>query len=527
VQSAIFGLEESACTQMYVSQHTGQLSIEEFHSPFGGKLDPNNRWVLLHKVIPWMSLESHYAPQFTTKTGAPAKPFQMAFGAVYIQRRLGVTDRETVALITESPYLQFFIGLSGYQPSPPFDHSMMVHFRKRIGPDLIKICNDMTKANGISMIQALLAESKQEDATDQEERKLAAVEAELGVKPATLEPGCNWGTLILDATCVPDDIPYPLDLRLLDEAREATEKIIDKLFEQLEGKIPRKPRCNRDKAHNRFLAIIKKKKPRREEIQESKRFQLNEIRRNLQSIDGMIDCGAVLLGLGTQLYRKLLVTREVYRQQQEMFDKDSRRIDDRIVNLAKPHVRPIVRGKAGKKTEFGAKISISDDNGFVDVDRISWNNYNEANDLIARAEQYKKERGYYPSRICADSIYMTSANKKFCAGNNIRLSGRPRKKQVEAEVQTAEQQELFKSDLRKRSVIEGRIGTSKRKYGLDRIMTKLVETSRTVISMAFFVMNAEKILRLLRLIFALLLSLYIAIHWLCTSWRRPTLLWAV
>jgi len=41
---------------MYVFQHTGQLSIEEFHSPFGGKLDPNSRWVLLHTVIPWMSL---------------------------------------------------------------------------------------------------------------------------------------------------------------------------------------------------------------------------------------------------------------------------------------------------------------------------------------------------------------------------------------------------------------------------------------------------------------------------------------
>jgi IS5 family transposase len=67
---------------MYVFQHTGQLSIEEFHSPFGGKLDANNRWVLLHKLIPWMSLESHYAPHFNAKTGAPAKPFQMAFGAV-------------------------------------------------------------------------------------------------------------------------------------------------------------------------------------------------------------------------------------------------------------------------------------------------------------------------------------------------------------------------------------------------------------------------------------------------------------
>jgi len=512
---------------MYVLQHSGQLSIEEFHSPFGGRLDPNNRWVLLHKVIPWMALESHYAPLFSTKTGAPAKPFQMAFGAVYIQRRLGVTDRETVELITESPYLQFFIGLSGYQAMPPFDPSMMVHFRKRIGPDLIKVCNDMTKASGIAMIQELLATSQQEDGTAPEEQKqLAAIEEALGVKPASLEPGSNWGTLILDATCVPDDIPYPVDLRLLDEARETTEKVIDELFKQLQGKIDRKPRCNRDKAHNLFLAIIKKKKPNWQEIRDAKRFQLNEISRNLRAIDAMIHCGAVLSALGSQLYRKLLVASEVHRQQQEMYDADSRRIDDRIVNLSKPHVRPIVRGKAGKKTEFGAKISISDDNGFVDVDRISWDNYNEANDLIERAEQYKEDRGCYPARICADSIYLTSANKKFCAANGIRLSGRPRKKQAEAEVQTAEQQELFKSDLRKRSVIEGRIGTSKRKYGLDRIMTKLVETSRTVITMAFFVMNAEKILRLLRLLLSIFVSVYILIHYLHASWRRSEPLWA-
>jgi hypothetical protein len=433
-----------------------------------------------------------------------------------------------VELITESPYLQYFIGLSGYQPLPPFDASMMVHFRKRIGPELIKVCNAMTKANGIAMIQEMLATCEQEDGMAAEDHKqLAAIEEKLGVKPASLDPGSNWGTLILDATCVPDDIPYPVDLRLLAESRETTEKVIDELFKQLKGKIPRKPRCNSVKAHNLFLVIIKKKKPNREEIREAKRFQLNEISRNLRAIDGMIHCGAELSALGTQLYRKLLIASEVTRQQQEMHDADSRRIDDRIVNLTKPHVRPIVRGKAGKKTEFGAKISISDDNGFVDVDRISWDNYNEANDLIARAEQYKEERGYYPARICADSIYMTLGNKKFCAGNNIRLSGRPRKKQVKAEVQTAEQQELFKSDLRKRSVIEGRIGTSKRKYGLDRILTKLVESSRTVITMAFFVMNAEKILRLLRLILFILVSVYILMLGLYAVRRHPAPLWAV
>ena len=100
--------------------------------------------------------------------------------------------------------------------------------------------------------------------TDPEERKqLAAIEEQLGVKPASLEPGSNWGTLILDATCVPDDIPYPVDLRLLAESRETAEKVIDELFKQLQETIPRKPRCNCIKAHNLYLAIIKKKKPSR------------------------------------------------------------------------------------------------------------------------------------------------------------------------------------------------------------------------------------------------------------------------
>ena len=65
-------------------------------------------------------------------------------------------------LITESPYLQYFIGMSGYQYMRPFDPSMMVHFRKRIGPDLIKVCNQLTKANGIAMIQQLLASCDEE-----------------------------------------------------------------------------------------------------------------------------------------------------------------------------------------------------------------------------------------------------------------------------------------------------------------------------------------------------------------------------
>ena len=81
---------------MYLKHHNGQLTIEEFHVPFGGTLDPDNRWVLFSTLMPWEELEETYAPQFSPTTGAPAKSVRLAFGALFIKQRLGLTDEETV-----------------------------------------------------------------------------------------------------------------------------------------------------------------------------------------------------------------------------------------------------------------------------------------------------------------------------------------------------------------------------------------------------------------------------------------------
>jgi hypothetical protein len=51
--------------------------------------------------------------------------------------------------------------------------------------------------------------------------------------------------------------------------------------------------------------------------------------------------------------------------------------------------------------EFGAKISVSVQNGFACLHRISWYVYNEGDDLIAQAEKYKQDNGCNPERICA------------------------------------------------------------------------------------------------------------------------------
>ena len=69
------------------------------------------------------------------------------------------------------------------------------------------------------------------------------------------------------------------------------------------------------------------------------------------------------------------------------------RVDQRIVSLSQPHVRPIVRGKAGKPTEFGAKLSVSCVDNYVFLHRLSWENFNESQDLKAQGENFKETYG--------------------------------------------------------------------------------------------------------------------------------------
>ena len=106
-----------------------------------------------------------------------------------------------------------------------------------------------------------------------------------------------------------------------------------------------------------------------------------------------------------------------------MFDLRSKRTDHRIVNLFQPHIRPLVRGKAGANTEFGAKLSASVENGYFVLHHTSFENFNESTHLIEQVQAYKKRSGCWPESVHADRIYRTQANCKWCLEGGIRLSG--------------------------------------------------------------------------------------------------------
>jgi len=133
---------------MYRKIPESQLTFEEFKFPYG-KLDKTNVWVQLEKMIPWDLVEAIYRKSLAQSgKGAPALTSRIAFGSLIIQARKNLTDRQVVEEIRENPYLQYFLGYNDYRYTPPFDASMLVHFRKRFDEASINKINEYIVLSG-------------------------------------------------------------------------------------------------------------------------------------------------------------------------------------------------------------------------------------------------------------------------------------------------------------------------------------------------------------------------------------------
>jgi len=464
-----------------------QIPIEAFDFSGAGSLNPKNRWVVLSHLIPWEEVEAEYRQNFSSEgLGAPSKPARMALGSLLIKERLGCSDEEAVEQICENPYLQYFIGLSRYQRDAPFDSSMLVHFRKRFSLEMLARINERTVEK-----MRELGRGKDDEPPRSRRFKRESSEVSGAVEPAA--PKQNAGKQVMDATCVPADITYPTDLKLLNTARRKTEEMIDRLYE-VSGQI-RKPRTYRMKAHRLWLELAKSKKVSSPQLRKAIGQQLRFLKRNLKPIEHLSERVSLKVLKRVQ-YRELLVIHEVYRQQGWMYQNRACRIEGRIVSIFQPHVRPIVRGKVSAPTEFGAKLSASLCGGFVFLDHLNWNAFNESSHLIQQVEAFKRRFGCYPESVHVDKIYRTQENRAFCKSKGIRLSGpplgRPVQQTKQNQVELKQQKKIARQDELERIPIEGKFGQAKRRFSLNRVMTKRANTSECAIAIVFLLINLEK-----------------------------------
>ena len=457
----------------------GQISLSDFKQPVGMNLKESNRWVKKAQTIPWQEIEKRYAALFTNRKGNVAKPLRLALGACIIQAEYGYSDEETALQIQENPYLQYFCGYPGYDDEKlPFDPSLMVYFRKRLTPEVLGEINEM-------ILRDAKEHQAKENGDDDSEN--------------TPGGGGNSGTMIVDATCAPSHIRYPQDVSLLNEARENAERLLDALHDPADGK---KPRTYRKRARKDYLKYTRCRKHTAKMTRKAIGKQLAYLRRDLDAIDGKRSFGK---SLTTRQTERLNTLRTIYEQQKYMYDNRTHSVPDRIVSVSQPFVRPIVRGKAGKPVEFGAKLDISVVDGWTRLECCSFDAYNEAGNLQEMVERFREREGHYPSRILADKIYRNRENLSYCKEHGIRLSGpalgRPRKDEARDKAQDYR-------DECERVEVERRFSLAKRKCGMGLVTAKLRETAAHVIAMSILVLNLRRIqCALLRLFTCLLVVL--------------------
>ena len=440
----------------YTSQY--QTKITEFNNLYSLELSQSNRWIQLGYHLPWDALVKIYISKFSDKRGTPSTNPRWIIGSLIIKHVLSLSDEETLQIISENPYMQFFLDCNSFNPKLLFSPTIFVDIRKRLGNDLFNQFSD-------ELIKICFPEKIKKD-----------------------ESVKNKGEMKIDATVADQYIRYPNDLGLLNEAREKTENIVDYLFEELKGELKIKPRTYRKVAHKRYMAEAKKRQKNIKSLRSAIRYLLNCLDRNIRSINMMLD----MLGENTLEYkhmREFWVIQTLNKQQRKMYQEKTNRCVDRIVSIPQPHIRPIVRGKQGKKVEFGSKLGLSLANGFVKGDTLSWDAYNESVDLKIQAEAYKTLYGYYPELILADKIYATNENRTWCKDNNIRLSATPKGKPKKL---SPYQKAKRKKEYGRRNQIEGKIGQVKQGYGLNQIKAKLKNTSETWIGLTLFVANIMK-----------------------------------
>jgi len=441
-----------ASKQPYVS--TEQLTLTGFETPFSHSLRPDNRWIALSHQIPWDSLVSVYSSEMNNdRTGAGGINPRVVLGALIIKHICNLSDRETVLQIQENMYMQYFIGYSSFSDEEPFDASLFVDIRKRLGLTQLNALNE--KIVELSRVRHVVTDDEDPKPSDSDIANTSDVPKEASVEVT------HKGKLIVDATACPQDIAYPTDLNLLNDARMKSEELIDFLYTpELHGK---KPRTYRELARKRYLQTAQKKKKSKKVVRCALRKQLSYLGRNLRSIDKLLDAYD-LMPFDAHQCKYMFVIRTLYDQQKQMYDSKTHSVEDRIV-----------------------KIQVSLMDGYAFLDDLSWDAFNEGTRLISSIEKYKARFGYYPQQVAADKIYCNRENRRILKELGIELRakalGRPR---------AADEKHVSPGE---RNSIEGKFGQAKTAYGMDRIRARLPQTSESWIAAIILVLNLVRLTR--------------------------------
>ncbi len=200
--------------------------------------------------------------------------------------------------------MQYFLGFDRFSSEAVFDPSLFVLIRKGFGDDDFDQMNQIIIAKALNFIVEENAKVYNKDDNKDDNNTTNHQ---------------NSGKVQFDATITDADIKFPTDLSLLNDSREKSEKILGFICKTLSIETPR---TYKRVARASWLNLSKSKKKSYKQIQIGIKQQLNFLHRNLNNIYKIIDNNETVLSvLDKKQYKYLLVIKELYRQQLEMYQE--------------------------------------------------------------------------------------------------------------------------------------------------------------------------------------------------------------
>jgi IS5 family transposase len=370
-----------------------------FRARLSQQIDVGHPLARLAGLLDWSVFEQRFGELYHPHVGRPGIPIRLMVGLSYLQHTFGLSDEEVVARWVENPYWQYFCGFDYLQLALPIDPSSLVRWRQRIGQDGIEL-----------LLQETIATAKRAEAVKEQ----------------------SFERVSVDTTVQPKAIAHPLDSRLYHRGREILVRLAKRhgvpLRQSHQRLSKRALRLASRYAHARQM------KRARREIKRLRTYLGRVLRDVRRKLEARPEIAAPFAEALTRVERLLA---------QQRTDKN------KLYALHAPEVACIAKGKAHKKYEFGAKVSVAVTNreGLVVGMQSHAGNPYDGQTLAPALAQVERLTGTSPERCYVDRGYR---GHKVEGETEVFVAGRQRG--ITATI---------RRELRRRSAIEAMIGHMK------------------------------------------------------------------
>lgn len=324
-----------------------------FRTELVSMINPSHSLVKLARVVAWDKLDQTFGATFCPEKGRPAISTRLMVALHYLKYTFDLSDDDVLFGWVENPYWQYFSGMKYFEHKLPIHPSSMTRWRKRIGDAGAEQLLKQTIEAGL---------------------KLKAVKA------------TQLKRVNVDTTVQEKDIRFPTDARLYDRARERLVKAAKKRDIDLRQNYNR---LSRNLVHKQSRYAHARQMNRARSCTRKLRTYLGRVIRDIERKHPSCD---------EELQSLLATAKRIFNQQRQ--DKN------KVYSVHEPDVECISKGKAHKRYEFGAKVSVattSRGGWFVGAQVFHGNPYDghtlaktleQVAKLVRSPEQVFVDRGY-------------------------------------------------------------------------------------------------------------------------------------